>query len=602
MANDEPKSKKFKHSVISEHIYDINFQEQFFNNWHNYTAVKTDNLEIIPKPFRVCKISNFLKNDELMDEIKSELWNVKTRRNSIDLYQFEQSSDLADVMSKHLKNLFATFQTDLSTWMKRNTRIELNKKISISSACYSDTDYLLCHDDNMGDRRIAFILYLSKNWEASDGGALELFDTDESGWPRNVVRSLLPEYNSLLFFEVTENSYHQVAEVVSPDKSRWSISGWFHGPLIEKERPARPIFDSDPIDPENTEYDLKQWIRLSYLSPETIKEINIKVEYESCAFLSEFLLLEIYEKLSQEVNSDNIKWKKVGPADQRNYEIADEETLPETLKKFYKLFKSLAMFQMLKKFTDLDLVPLKETMKPKMRIELQRWNIGCYTLLSDNEVYDNSASTDKKSVINNDDRQQNVLLRPNNCLGETINTPPSSEDDVTNDEILNNTNNPNIASSAMNDDESDSGEADIEENEDEEMRRRILNRKPKTSKRVKLPLSDFEMKRGTDSEESDIDDYLSDPKEYDEEQENDNDNEILGGSLDVILQFHTNNVPENLSIDYVCPREESTLIHVPAKDNYLCLAYKINDTCRVHNYVNHYCKGFFYNLLCTYYE
>lgn len=69
MANDEPKSKKFKHSVISEHIYDINFQEQFFNNWHNYTAVKTDNLEIIPKPFRVCKISNFLKNDELMDEV-----------------------------------------------------------------------------------------------------------------------------------------------------------------------------------------------------------------------------------------------------------------------------------------------------------------------------------------------------------------------------------------------------------------------------------------------------------------------------------------------------------------------------------------------------
>lgn len=536
-------------------------------------------------------------------QIKSELWNVKTRRNSIDLYQFEQSSDLADVMSKHLKSLFATFQTDLSTWMKRNTRIELNKKISISSACYSDTDYLLCHDDNMGDRRIAFILYLSKNWEASDGGALELFDTDESGWPRNVVKSLLPEYNSLIFFEVTENSYHQVAEVVSPDKSRWSISGWFHGPLIEKERPARPIFDSDPIDPENTEYDLKQWIRLSYLCPETIKEINIKVEYESCAFLSEFLLLEIYEKLSQEVKSDNIKWKKVGPADQRNYELADEETLPETLKKFYKLFKSISMFQMLKKFTDLDLVPLKETMKPKMRIELQRWNIGCYTLLSDNEVYDNSASTDKKSVINNDDRQQNVLLRPNNCLGETINTPPSSEDDVTNDEILNNKNNPNIASSAMNnDDESDSGEADIEENEDEEMRRRILNRKPKTSKRVKFPLSDFEMKRGTDSEESDIDDYLSDPKEYDEEQENDNDNEILGGSLDVILQFHTNNVPENLSIDYVCPREESTLIHVPAKDNYLCLAYKINDTCRVHNYVNHYCKGFFYNLLCTYYE
>lgn len=562
--------------------------------------------------------------------------NVKTRRNSIDLYQFEQSNDLATVMSKNLKNLFATFQTDLVAWMERNTKIDLNKKISISSACYSDTDYLLCHDDNMGDRRIAFILYLSENWESIDGGALELFDTDEHGLPRNVVQSLVPEYNSLVFFEVTENSYHQVAEVVSPDKCRWSISGWFHGPLIEKERPPRPIFELDPINPENTEYDLKEWVRLSYLSPETVKEINMKIEDESYAFLMGFFLPDVYEKLSQEIINKDIEWKKVGPADQRKYEIAEEDSLPETLKDFYKLFKSLSMFKMLKKLTELDLVPEKESMKPKMRIELQRWTVGCYTLLSDNQVYDNpSASTDRKSVINYESTEEdqgtegNVLLRQdyyladgsrNNCLGETINTPPSSEDEVPN-EILKRVFNGKSSKSQANQNNhlslqgnmsssktalkngSDSGEADIEENGDDEIRLRILNRKPKTVKRVKLPLSDFEMNRGTDSEESDIEDYLSDPKEYEEEKEKEEEElETLTGSLDVILQFHTNNAPENLSIDYVCPKEESTLIHVPAKDNYLCLAYKVNDTCRVHNYVNHYCKGFFYNLLCTYYE
>lgn len=581
----------------------------------------------------------YFENDFFF-QIKSELWNVKTRRNSIDLYQFEQSKDLANVMSKNLKNLFATFQTDLATWMKRNTKIDLNKKISISSACYSDTDFLLCHDDNMGDRRIAFILYLSKNWEASDGGALELFDTDEYGLPRDVVESLIPEYNSLIFFEVTDNSYHQVAEVVSPDKSRWSISGWFHGPIIEKENIPRPIFDSTPIDPVNIDYDLKQWVKLSYLCTETIKEIQMKVEYESWAFLTDYFLSDVYEKLSQEIMSDNIRWTKVGPADHRKYEIADEESLPEMLKNFCQLFKSITMFEMLKKLTDLDLVPVTETMKPKMRIELQRWNVGCYTLLYD-EVNDPQLdySTDKKSVINYESGTEgNVLLRPNyynnhhhhhhgngssgnNCLGETINTPPSSEDEnienqnVKNEEELNlkrklcennrrlsNDGNMSSSKNAVKD-ESDSGEADIEENEDEEMRRRILNRKPKTSKRVKLPLSDFEMSRGTDSEESDIEDYLSDPKEYEEEQEKNEDEPVaLGGSLDVILQFHTNNVPEDLSIDYASPQDESTIIKVPAKDNYLCLAYKINNTCRIHNYVNHYCKGFFYNLLCTYYE
>lgn len=39
-------------------------------------------------------------------------------------------------------------------------------------------DVLLCHDDELEGRRIAYILYLVPPWEASDGGTLDLFDTD----------------------------------------------------------------------------------------------------------------------------------------------------------------------------------------------------------------------------------------------------------------------------------------------------------------------------------------------------------------------------------------------------------------------------------------
>jgi len=44
-------------------------------------------------------------------------------------------------------------------------------------------DYLLCHDDDIHGtvegRRIAFIYYLvPENWQETDGGALDLFDTD----------------------------------------------------------------------------------------------------------------------------------------------------------------------------------------------------------------------------------------------------------------------------------------------------------------------------------------------------------------------------------------------------------------------------------------
>ena len=39
-------------------------------------------------------------------------------------------------------------------------------------------DVLLCHDDELEKRRIAFIYYLVPPWDDKDGGTLDLFDTD----------------------------------------------------------------------------------------------------------------------------------------------------------------------------------------------------------------------------------------------------------------------------------------------------------------------------------------------------------------------------------------------------------------------------------------
>lgn len=39
-------------------------------------------------------------------------------------------------------------------------------------------DVLLCHDDELEGRRVAFILYLVPPWQSSDGGTLDLYTTD----------------------------------------------------------------------------------------------------------------------------------------------------------------------------------------------------------------------------------------------------------------------------------------------------------------------------------------------------------------------------------------------------------------------------------------
>ncbi|XP_076180116.1 prolyl 3-hydroxylase sud1 [Ptiloglossa arizonensis] len=607
MAQEEPELKKLKHSVISDHVYSTNFQQLFYDNWHNYGDIKKDNLEVISKPYRMCKITNFLCNEEFMDEIKNELLDVKSRRNSIDLYQFEQTSDLANVDTKNLKFLYETFQTDLATWMERNTKIELNKKISMSSACYSDTDYLLCHDDNMGDRRIAFILYLSKNWTMEDGGALDLFDTDENGLPRNVVRSLIPEYNSLVFFEVVDNSYHQVAEITSPDKSRWTINGWFHGPLRENTRPQRPEVEPSYVEPTKTQIDLNNWITKCYLFPDIVKEIQQDVEQESFAFLSNFLREDVYEKLATDLSSASIVWKKVGPADIRNYEVACEETLPELLKQFYNMFKSISMFQLLKDYTELDLVPEKETMNPKMIIELQRWSKGCYTLISDKSALPMS----EKKSSSNGCINQNVEGHE-----DSLDTPRTSKNNKDCQEKMNSDNR-----SAESDCDTLMSNKEDEDIDEDEILKKILKGKSPRPKKKNLSQQSSSSKLENlspqklgrlmdtdDSDVSDIGDYLSDPLDCslecsDQEEDMDDTNASEQGALDVIIQFHTSHVPEEDTIDYVDPKEqEGALIHVPAKNNHLCLVYKTLGTCRLQKYVNHYCTDYFYNLICTYYE
>lgn len=602
MAEEEPQVKKLKQSIISDFIFSSDFQQLFFENWHNCTDQKIENLEIISKPFKVCRISNFICSEEFMDEIKNELLDVKSRRNSMDLFQFEQTKDFANVDTEYIKLLYQTFETDLATWMERNTKIELNQTISMSSSCYYDTDYLLCHDDNMGDRRIAFILYLSKNWSEKDGGALDLFDTDKNGVPRNVVKSLIPEYNSLVFFEVANNSYHQVAEVTTPDKSRWSINGWFHGAIKEDTRSPRSDVETNYIEPVNDRVVMKDWVTECYLFPGIVREVHHDIEQQSYTLLSHFLRDDVYEKIVTDLSSDAIVWKKVGPPDVCNYEVADEESLPELLKNFYNMFKSITMFELLKEYTELDLVPGKETMNPRMVIELQRWSAGCYTLICD-KSYSSDTSSEQKSSSNehssrNDETQEDSLEtssregqeRPILTKGteSRCNTPVSTKEDE-----------------------------DIDE---DDILKKMTKRKSPRLRRKSLPQQSFssamedpsppKLARSLDTDDSDVSDigdYLSDPLdcslESDREEDIDDSNTSDVGALDVIIQFNTSHISEDHTIDYVDPKEQDgVLIHVPTKDNHLCLVYKRLITSRVHKYVNHYCTDYFYNLICTYYE
>ncbi|XP_063981122.1 prolyl 3-hydroxylase OGFOD1-like [Diachasmimorpha longicaudata] len=593
MAAGVPNSKRLKPPIPLDHIFNAEFSSLFQRHWLEFTPLKSSRMEIITHPFRVCKIPNFIRNKAFMEELKNELSVVKSRRKWTDVHCMEETEDLRDVHTDCISRLHQTLENDIRIWIDTNAGIGLSAVISMYSSCYCDTDYFLCHDDYMGDRKIAYILYLSDNWSREDGGSLDFFDTDSLDRPRKIVHSLIPEYNSLVFFEVTNTSYHQVSEIVSHDKSRWTVHGWFNSPVSRDTRSPRPPIELTFHEPLETDGELSSWIMDSYLSKNIAIGILDDLEKKSYSYLVHFLKEEVYTKVSTELISEDIKWNRVGPPDRRNYEIADARTLPATLKKFYEMFKSIEFFRLMKDYTELELVPDGNTIKPKMVIELQRWSRGSYTLTYGPDESDLNYVSNIKEI----EKPKGFISKRRVISEEIVEDLERLARRSTNGAKRRSTAGEVYTSSSENSDDEKSKITKMK-------RRRWRDDQPTCSKIEDCEREYRESSLHLESEDpdaSDMADSLSDSSKYTDDQSGDPIPEPA--TLDVIMQFNTTHGSEEETIDYVDPKEKDTvIIHIPSDDNHLYLIRKKSELARVQKYVHHYYEGYFYNLICTYYE
>ncbi|XP_022105477.1 prolyl 3-hydroxylase OGFOD1-like [Acanthaster planci] len=392
-------------------------------------------------PFSCCILPNFVKDDSHLKGLKDELLDLPFEEKSNDLYKFQQSGALQNVSSPHIIGLRNFLYENFLAWLRKVTGIPLDDTVDMTCSKYNYTDSLLCHDDELGGRRIAFILYLVPPWEEKDGGALDLFKVDEHGQPSQVVKSLLPKWNNFVFFEVTPVSFHQVAEVLAQDKCRLSVSGWFHGPPVD--RPAPYVEPRLALQSHCTlqEDEIFEWISPLYLDPLSQSEIQDRFSDDSEIQLENFLQKDKYELVSKAVASSDIRWQRIGPANKRNYERADVSTLPQILLDCLNVLRSEHMFLTLSNFTGLKLhehapnndsdddsdddrdereesseeeadkesrdedatrnanvadgteaeegiviVSKPTPYNPRCRAEVRRWSHGCYTLLHDTDT------------------------------------------------------------------------------------------------------------------------------------------------------------------------------------------------------------------------
>lgn len=179
------------------------------------------------KPFPHAVIENFLAGSNckrLLAELKKEEFHKK----DTDLFSFKQTNNL--FCSKNPVVTAAVTMFSSMQFAKLIGEISaVNLKagaVDISGSLYEKTDYLLCHDDRLEGRKIAFILYLSESFTAADGGAL-VFLSSNGKHPDKKIIAYPPLQNSLMAFAVSEKSWHEVEEVLA-DKQRYTIGGWLH--------------------------------------------------------------------------------------------------------------------------------------------------------------------------------------------------------------------------------------------------------------------------------------------------------------------------------------------------------------------------------------
>jgi hypothetical protein len=171
--------------------------------------------------------------DWLIDRWMTQEYNNK----ATDLFSFFQTNDLRDSDNQEISQLREMlYGSAFRKWMERVTGITgLTDQVDMSAAIYTDASFLLCHDDHVEGRRIAYIIYfVDEQWQEADGGQLALFDSSVSdtqgrSYPDKVVKRITPARNSIAFFAVGDKSFHEVTEVRT-DRGRMSLSGWFYGP------------------------------------------------------------------------------------------------------------------------------------------------------------------------------------------------------------------------------------------------------------------------------------------------------------------------------------------------------------------------------------
>lgn len=130
--------------------------------------------------------------------------------------------------SHRLNKTFAVFDSaETKAWMEAFTARDCSGPALGSPSHYRAGDHSLPHTDWTGQRTIAYVWHLSKDWRPEWGGALYWAQNDHA------VATYPASFNTLVLFSVTPTSAHFVT-TVSPQakQKRLAFNGWWQSSWV----------------------------------------------------------------------------------------------------------------------------------------------------------------------------------------------------------------------------------------------------------------------------------------------------------------------------------------------------------------------------------
>jgi Rps23 Pro-64 3,4-dihydroxylase Tpa1-like proline 4-hydroxylase len=200
--------------------------------------------KIFSSPYRHIVIDNFLpeKLAEIVSNQFPEEWDykynspveVKQVCNSWDKFPKETYQLFWDLCSsKFSEELSTKFDMNLSAdiglngggWHAHNNGGKLNIHLDYST-----------HPKINYQRKLNFILYLSKDWKNSWNGGLELWSHDSiNNQPKECIKTIDIKFNRAVIFDTSQNSWHGVSGIIScpEDVCRKSIAVYYVSPITD---------------------------------------------------------------------------------------------------------------------------------------------------------------------------------------------------------------------------------------------------------------------------------------------------------------------------------------------------------------------------------